>query len=941
MAPSVSLSALPAELVVFVADNLDSPKDLSAFALVGRKFYSIVNAILYKRARGDAWPLAWAAHCGVAATLRKALAAGADPNHQFAGDMSFQKWKKKSAATKLALHENDSEVWDTDNECDTDMEGDWSPETEDTDHAATVTTNHPSSNSTSDTWGHNAFDDSDGDVSDVSMDDHPYNLHLADDDSSTLDELEDEEDMYEVYGIAVRRRFNPIHLAARGGHNDIIEILLDHGANLNVPCKSLCDCSRLYGLLNSVECPERDAQPPSWSALHIALCHSQSETAKLLLSRGASYMMELDADTSINCTSTALHQAAAMGLVDVVRYILDQGIQTDVDVRDDKTLTPFYHAYARRRWDSTVPLLLERGADINVDINMFIPYTTITPLGEACRLGNFEVVDKLLDLGADPNHGFIATNTGGGLSPLHMCCMLSAKHPEWGAKRRFFEEEEMGTRRMRTIEKLVAHGALIEAKDCSGDTPLMLATQNRNLPAVRAVIKAGADIHQRNGLGRTAVMQAILGPSQYPRSDTPGLYITPVASILRELFRSGARLDERDADGNSVLHIVFQARKTDLREQTEILRILLNRPEARSLLNVKNLNSYTPLREAFMSANLEACEILVRRGCLRDEPEFDWDELVTMFGYTHSFDDNDQEKVAEFILDLDTAGVATSDSRLFSGLLAGSHTVGARAVWRRGLPPIPPSELRLLLYLALRVMDFDLAFSLLEAGADVHVDSGDYRNPLGALIERHGRSDSSMFHQFLEALLDRGASIHHTAGIGSSQRILNKVITKGMSECLEIMLKKQPLLNDPGAIGGCYLHDAVAIPSVQRPANERMIDMLLSSGASISEVNNDGETPLSVLLKSLCKHRSFTWRYHRYIKKLFGPDVDINRRNAEGRSIADYLEMLMQKNSQPKQTTFLTRRIQLIDCGNGMKSLKFLPRPPQRVKPANQMGSMA
>lgn len=921
-----------------MADNLDSLKDLSSLALVDRKFYSTVNAILYKRAtaRGDAWPLAWAAHCGMAGTLRKTLAAGANPNHQFADGLPLEKWKKKSAAAKLATHENDNEVWDTDNECDSDMEEEWSPETEDTDHAATVTTNQPSSNSTSETWGHNAFDDSDRDVSDVSMDENPYVVH-GDDDSSTLDELEDEDDVYDPYGLSVRRSFSPIHLAARGGHNDIIEILLEHGANVNVPCQSLCDCSRLYGLLNSVECPERDAHPPSWSPLHVALCHSHPETAKLLLSRGASHMIELDANPSNNGTSTALHQAAAMGLVDVVKYILDQGIQTEVDVRDDKTLTPFYHAYAHRRWDSTVPLLLERGANINVEIKMFIPYTTITPLGESCRLGNFDVVDKLLDLGADPNYGFIATSTGGGLSPLHMCCMLSAKSPGW-KQRRLFEEEEMGARRMKSIEKLVAHGALVETTDCTGDTPLMLATQNRNLPAIKAIIKVGADVHQRNGHGRNAVMQTILGPTGHS-PDPPDGYVNTVASVLRELFNNGARLDERDSDGNTVLHLVFQGRKQDRRDQIETLRILLNRPEASSLLQVRNANGCTPLQVAFMDAsNIEACEILVRRGCLRGEPGPDIDELATMFGCTHNFDLNDQEKVVDFILDLDSNGVATSNSRLFHGLLAGSHYIGARLIWRRGLPPIPPTELRELLFLALRVSEYDLAFSLLEAGADIQGDPGGRRSPLLALVEQHIRCDSNTYQQFLEALLDRGANIHLPVADGSPQRVLNKVITRDMSESLELMLKKQPLLNDPRAVGGCYLHDAVTIPSIQHPPNERIIDMLLASGASISELNNDGDTPLSVLLKSLCKHRSFTWRYHRYIKRLFGPEVDINRRNTEGRSIADYLETLMQKSSQPNQTTFLTRRIQLLDSGNGRKALNFLPRPHKRVKPSNIMG---
>jgi len=265
MASSASISALPTELVVFVTDNLDRLKDLSALALVDRKFYTTVNSILYKRAasRGDAWPLAWAAHCGVTGTLKKALAAGTDPNYEFIDGVPLEKWKKNSAAARLAVHENvDIEVWDTDNECDSNPDVDWSPETEDSDHAATVTTNQPSSNSNSDPWGNLAFNDSDHDTSDVSMDD-PYILHGRDDDSSTLDDVElVDESILDHYRLAIKRRFKPIHLAARAGHNDIIEMLLDHGANIDVSSESLCDCARLCGLLNAAECPEPDIPLP-------------------------------------------------------------------------------------------------------------------------------------------------------------------------------------------------------------------------------------------------------------------------------------------------------------------------------------------------------------------------------------------------------------------------------------------------------------------------------------------------------------------------------------------------------------------------------------------------------------------------------------------------------------------------------------------------------
>ncbi|KAK3318093.1 ankyrin repeat-containing domain protein [Apodospora peruviana] len=951
MASPASISALPAELVLFVAENLVCLKDLSSLAQADRKLYSTVNPLLYRRAASsrDAWALAWAAHCGVVGTLRKVLAAGADPNHEFTDHFMLEEWKKANAAYKLAADNRDSEVWDTDNE-ESESNAGWSLETDDSDHAATLTTNQLSSNSNSDQWGH-VFDDSDRD-SDILMDEP------SDADSSTLDDGDDEDeasadrmrdmDMWEPETQLVMRGFNPIHLAVRGGHDDIVKILLEHGARINEYSRNMCECTRLFGLLNAAECPRRSQPPPTWSALHIAICHSHPSTAKLLLERGASDKMEVPIDPAkppmLDHSANALHHAAAMGLVDVVRYLLDN-TEVAVDVRDQETLTPFYHAYANRRWDSTVPLLLDRGANIDVDTKMFLPYSTITPLGEACRLGNFDDADRLLDLGADPTRGFIATSTGRGLSPLHMCCMPSARDGgEMPQQPRIFEEKDMGVHRMRTIEKLVAKGALLDAKDCSGDTPLIIAAQNANVPALRAVIAAGADIHERNAVGRNAMMQAIMGPSNPPTPAYKGDSPMPLAVTLQELFRNGARLDERDLEGNTILHLVFKCRVDVPAEvQMFVLRILLNMPRVSDLCHVKNKDNKTPLQLAFQAPyqahNIEACDILIRRSRLCSG--LGRSELIDMLrdaALTHNV------QAINLILDLDVNGDLTSDPSLLSDLFSkggASDALIAHFISLRGFPPLPPSNLTHLLCQALRAGELRLAYSILDAGADVNDRDlqGDY--PIAVYFRDPLKRFTSERRQMLEALLDRDANIHVPLSPGSRERVFSSVIAERSEFIVGMMLRKQPpLADDPRAVGGFYLHDAVTIASDSMPPSEKIIDLLLSSGASTAEVDEDGDTPLSVLLKSLCWRRHFTWRYHRYIKTLLGRgDVDINRRNNAGKSCADYLEELMHtKNPAGSQTTFLTRRIRLISDNGaepGVKVLEFLPRPHKRVKPNN------
>src|SRR5207247_1626121 len=43
------------------------------------------------------------------------------------------------------------------------------------------------------------------------------------------------------------RHYTAFHLAVLGGHDEIVKILLDHGAKVDATCENLCDCTRLGG----------------------------------------------------------------------------------------------------------------------------------------------------------------------------------------------------------------------------------------------------------------------------------------------------------------------------------------------------------------------------------------------------------------------------------------------------------------------------------------------------------------------------------------------------------------------------------------------------------------------------------------------------------------------------------------------------------------------
>lgn len=91
---------------------------------------------------------------------------------------------------------------------------------------------------------------------------------------------------------------------------------------------------------------------------------------------------------------TALHMAAFNGHTETVKLLIENGAQ--VDPRDHESKTPLLHA-CTGPFASTVKVLIEAGADVNAKEGT----ESFTPLMTAAALGQPEIVQLLLDNGAD------------------------------------------------------------------------------------------------------------------------------------------------------------------------------------------------------------------------------------------------------------------------------------------------------------------------------------------------------------------------------------------------------------------------------------------------------------------------------------------------------------------------------------------------------------
>ena len=124
-------------------------------------------------------------------------------------------------------------------------------------------------------------------------------------------------------------------LATASGHRDIVELLLEHGANVDVQDN--------YGT----------------TALMAAANRGNRDMVELLLEHGANPNKQMIA-TEYTPSDTALIYAAARGQLDIVKLLLQHG--ADIDKPNDRGNTALAIAMIHKHPD-VVKYLLGRGAD--------------------------------------------------------------------------------------------------------------------------------------------------------------------------------------------------------------------------------------------------------------------------------------------------------------------------------------------------------------------------------------------------------------------------------------------------------------------------------------------------------------------------------------------------------------------------------------------------
>ena len=385
--------------------------------------------------------------------------------------------------------------------------------------------------------------------------------------------------------------YNPLYNAAQNNSIEAVDLLLEHGADLN---------------LRSVK--------GGFTALHVAEGYNHLDLAQKLLHYG----IDINRPSEQGCTALLL--AANSGHLDGVRLLLQNRAEVDAADDDDDTaltcaarnghyevveLLLEYHADVNRQtkqgstalllaaWDgylNIVRLLLEKHAEVDT-----VDHDGFTALSCAARNGHSAVVETLLEHHAGVNKGIQK-----GTTALHSAA--------WDGYDKL-------------VETLLNHGAEVDIQNKHGCTVLLESAYNGHLSIVEMLLQHKADPNIVDDDGDIAITSAALN----------GHY-----KIVQLLLQHNAAFTHTNFTGYNALHSAAvgktsegeedareeQSSEAETEDYIKTMQLLI---EAGLDINVANSDGTTPLMRAVsrLRGHRRVLEYLIENGANIDAQDKD------------------------------------------------------------------------------------------------------------------------------------------------------------------------------------------------------------------------------------------------------------------------------------------------------------------------------
>lgn len=307
-----------------------------------------------------------------------------------------------------------------------------------------------------------------------------------------------------------RFRSLPIHYVANTGNVEILELLLEAGAEIDA------------------------GDSDNSTALGAAAMSGNDEIVALLIERGADVNIR---DRKADCPlSFATYGRDST----VVQLLLDAGADLYFRNPNGETLL---HVASQRGVRMLVEHLLDNDADIDARAA-----GGATPVGYAAMSGHPEIVALLLERGADPN----GAQTEDAATPL--------EYTTW-------------RNQVECARTLIEKGAMVDRLGHRNNTPLVWAADRSSLEMVELLLSHGANVNHMNEAGETALVKAAaaghadrvaallaakadpnLGSDEGGRSALQLAAIGGYVDVARRLVENGTDINKSTA-GDTPLHL--------------------------------------------------------------------------------------------------------------------------------------------------------------------------------------------------------------------------------------------------------------------------------------------------------------------------------------------------------------------------------------------------
>jgi ankyrin repeat protein len=633
---------------------------------------------------------------------------------------------------------------------------------------------------------------------------------------------------------------SPLHLAARGGHDDVVKELLGR-----VDVNSQDDDDRtplswaagsgkkevvllLLGHLDvKIDLEDNDGQTPlSWAA-----GNGGAVVVPLLLQANA------NVNAQDNNERTPLSWAAGNGKEEVVSLLLGHpGVE--VDLEDNDSRTPLSWA-AGNGGAAVVPLLLQANANVNAKGD-----DERTPLSWAAGNGNEEVVllplnhpDVEVDLKDDDGRtplSWAAENGGAAVVPLLLQANanVNAKDDDertplsWAA----------GKGNEEVVLLLLENGADVDAKD-DGWTALYRAAKSGHETVMRLLLEKGADVNAKDdrsqtilswaaGNGKTAIVRLLLenradvnvkgddGRTALHRAIWNGHEV-----VVRLLLEKEADVNAEDSSGHTALHDAAGS------EREEVVRLLI---EKKADVNAKDINGWTPLRWA--GGHEAVVRLLVENGA-----DFNVDNDGTAL---HHAAWSGYEAVVRLLLEKGADAKAKDKDgwTTLHGPAQAGHEIIVRLLLEKGADArAKDKDGWTTLHVAAQAGHEIIVRLLLEKGADVNATAIDGLMPLYCAA----RSGHEMV---VRLLLEKGADAE--AKYKDGWTALHHAARSGYEAVVRLLLEKVLDVNAKDSDGQTALHHAAG------SGRDEVVRLLLEKGLDVNAKDSDGQTALYWAIKN-------------------------------------------------------------------------------------------